>query len=208
MDTLLSHAGVDHGLANAPMSPPLSLATTYTRPPTGIYDESHYIYARATNPTKSMLEQTMASLECHAGSDNDELDDATCCAFSSGMASVNAIITSHGSSTTVFIPADVYHGVPTLLEDVLGSLGITYQPVDFGNIGAVVKEAQNATTDNVIVWMESPSNPQCHVIDIEALCTTLQASDGVTAKITTVVDSTMCPPCLTQPLRVSTIESV
>jgi cystathionine gamma-synthase len=141
METLLSHAGVEYGLENAPMSPPLSLATTYTRPPSGIYEDSHHVYARDTNPTKSMLEQTVASLECHGGGDEQDAVSATCCAFSSGMAGVNAIITAHGSSTTVLIPFDLYHGVYTLLVDVLNDLGIQYRRVDFRDIDAVVAEA-------------------------------------------------------------------
>jgi cystathionine gamma-synthase len=149
-----------------------------------------------------MLEQTVASLECHGGGDEQDAVSATCCAFSSGMAGVNAIITAHGSSTTVLIPFDLYHGVYTLLVDVLNDLGIQYRRVDFRDIDAVVAEAQTVTTDNVIAWMESPSNPQCHVIDIEGLCNKLQASN-LTPKLTTAVDSTMCPPCITQPLRVS-----
>jgi cystathionine gamma-synthase len=198
MDTILSHAGVQDDMENAPMSPPLSLATTYTRPASGIYGERDWKYARDNNPTKSMLEQTVANLECHG--DERNYDDPTCCAFASGMAGVNAIFMAHGPSSTVLIPTDLYHGVPTLLTDVLEVFGVTSQRVDFRNVDTVIQQAQAVTTDNVIVWMESPTNPQCHVIDIAAVCADLQTA-SLQAKLTTVVDSTMCPPCLTQPLR-------
>lgn len=198
MDTLLSHAGVDEGMDNAPMSPPLSLATTYTRPTDGIYRDGDWIYARDNNPTKATLEQTVAKLECHG--DERDYSRATCCAFASGMAGVNAIFMAHGSSTTVLFPTDAYHGVPTLLTDILAFLGVTSKRVDVRNHETLVQEAHAVTTDNVIVWMETPSNPQCHVIDIAGVCTALQSAK-LQAKLTTVVDSTMCPPCLTQPLR-------
>jgi molecular chaperone GrpE (heat shock protein) len=38
--TLLAHAGIESGdRENVPMSPPLHTATTYTRPPDGIYKD-------------------------------------------------------------------------------------------------------------------------------------------------------------------------
>ena len=40
LGTLLAHAGIElGGTENFPMSPPLHTATTYTRPPDGIYKE-------------------------------------------------------------------------------------------------------------------------------------------------------------------------
>ena len=198
MATILSHAGVDGSIVNAPMSPPLALATTYTRPPDGIYLDDHWIYSRDNSPNKDMLEQTVAKLECHG--DGRDYAGVRCCAFASGMAGVNAIVMAHGSSTTVLFPTDTYHGIPTLLTDVLSILGISSERVDVRNLESVVQHAERVTTDNVIVWMETPSNPQCHVIDVAAVCTALQSAD-LKAKLTTVVDSTMSPPCLSQPLR-------
>ncbi|KAI2513815.1 Cys/Met metabolism PLP-dependent enzyme [Fragilaria crotonensis] len=198
MATILSHAGVDGTVANAPMSPPLSLATTYTRPPDGIYLDEHWIYSRENSPNKAMLEKTVTKLECHG--DERDYEGVSSCAFASGMAGVNAIVMAHGSSTTVLFPTDTYHGIPTLLTDVLSILGVSSQRVDVRNLETVVQHAKAVTTDNVIVWMETPSNPQCHVIDVAAVCKALQSAE-LPAKLTTVVDSTMCPPCLTQPLR-------
>jgi len=199
MDTVLSHAGVQN-IDNAPMSPPLSLATTYKRPASGIYGEGDFIYSRDQSPTKSLLEQTVASLECHG--DERHSEGVTCCAFSSGMAGVNAIVTAHGASTTVLIPHDLYHGVPTLLEDVMKPMGMRFQRVDFTDVDSVVNHVKAVSTDNVIAWMETPSNPKCDVIDIEAVCAALHGV-GLDARLTTVVDSTMCTPIITQPLRVS-----
>lgn len=204
LDTILSHAGVPQSTENAPMSPPLSMATTYTRPPSGIYGDHDYIYSRDNNPTKSSLEQTIAELEC-TGDDRD-FEAAVSFAFSSGMASVNAIVTAHGASTTVLIPRDLYHGVPTLLQDVLQNVGVQYQRVNMLDMEELIQVAKNVTTDNVIVWIETPSNPLCQVLDIGCICETLQ-STSLNAALTTVVDSTMCPPTITQPLRVSSGES-
>ena len=50
MDTLLAHAGVRHESAshyrNKPLSPPLAMASTYTRPAEGPYQPEDAIYTR------------------------------------------------------------------------------------------------------------------------------------------------------------------
>lgn len=48
-----------------------------------------------------------------------------------------------------------------------------------------------------IVWMETPSNPQCQILDIESLCSFIRS---INPAITTVVDSTLAPPSIQRPL--------
>jgi cystathionine gamma-synthase len=200
METRLSHAGVDSSRDNAPMSPSLELATTYGRPASGLYGDSDYVYARDSSPTVSLLERTMAQLECLGGDHTSSNYVAKSFSFASGMAAVTAIIMAHGTSTTVFVPQDVYHGVPTVLADVLNPMGVKWERINFQNLKELLSRAQAVVTDNLVVWIETPSNPQCQVIDIAAVCSSLQ-SVSILATLTTVVDSTMSPPCLTQPLR-------
>lgn len=198
--TLLAHAGVDASEPNAPMSPPLSLASTYTRPPNGPYHEGDYKYSRMDNPTRSLLEQTVGQLECHG--DTRDYDDAVTCSFASGMAGISALIMSHKAPVTVLLPSDLYHGVPTVLADVMTRFNVSYQRLDFTDESDVVHalmQQVNSSRD-LIVWMETPSNPKCQVIDIKNVCT-LVNKFGSNQTITTVVDSTLAPPCLTQGLR-------
>jgi cystathionine beta-lyase/cystathionine gamma-synthase len=58
---------------------------------------------------------------------------------------------------------------------------------------------------SVIVWMETPSNPKCQVVDIESICEAVRSEEdrwrGV-LDVTTVVDGTMASPILTRPLEV------
>mmetsp|Transcript_17990 Transcript_17990/g.25500 ORF Transcript_17990/g.25500 Transcript_17990/m.25500 type:complete len:115 (+) Transcript_17990:129-473(+) len=51
LSTLLSHAGLSSsdGNSNAPLSPPIDLATTYERPADGNYGEGGLIYSRSCN---------------------------------------------------------------------------------------------------------------------------------------------------------------
>jgi O-acetylhomoserine/O-acetylserine sulfhydrylase-like pyridoxal-dependent enzyme len=198
--TLLSHAGVVSSESNAPMSPPLCLASTYTRPPDGPYHDDDYHYTRTDNPTRTLLEDTVGRLECHG--DERDFQHVISCAFASGMAAVSSILLSHKSPVTVLLPSDSYHGVPTVLADHLSRFEITYETVDSTDASNLEKALSTQVGKDVVVWLETPSNPLCQVIDIEATCAIVNEFRPH-ANITTVVDSTLAPPCVTQPLRVS-----
>jgi len=198
IDTALAHSGVSSWLDdNAPMSPPIHLASTYVRPAPGPYGENDSAYSRMDNPTRLLLEREIARLECFDGKEGDA-DSAICCAFSSGMMAATSIVLAHSSPLRVLLPRDLYHGVPTVLADVFDRFGVTTTRVDMQDASAV----RHAVADcpdggDVIVWIETPSNPLCQVIDIQALCDELRKSE---TKVTTVVDSTLAPPTITQPL--------
>mmetsp|Transcript_26012 Transcript_26012/g.36680 ORF Transcript_26012/g.36680 Transcript_26012/m.36680 type:complete len:481 (+) Transcript_26012:58-1500(+) len=201
--TLLSHAGVQTSQTNAPLSPPLHLATTYTRPADGPYHDGDSIYARADNPTRLLLEETVGTLECHGATEAINAEPITC-AFSSGMAAISSIFLAHKSPITVLLPQDVYHGVPTVLTDIMCRHGIQSRRVDFTNLSTIQSAISDIQDDSdIIVWMENPSNPKCEVIDIAAVCSLIRTECSDTStdnRITTVVDSTMAPPCISQPL--------
>eukprot|EP00536_Pseudo-nitzschia_multiseries_P014047 jgi/Psemu1/245849/estExt_Genewise1.C_6510007 len=227
MATLLSHAGIDASKHrdNIPMSPPLHTATTYTRPADGIYKEGDSIYARMDNPTRLLLEQCVFELECsHLGIrksaiGGNDTPKITSFAFSSGMQAATAILLAHSTTTTssasstptrtgmtVLIPTDVYHGVRTVLSDVFSRHG-----VEIASAAATARAGENSKAPSgedhrhsVIVWMETPSNPRCEVVDIQAVCDAVRSvserwKDFV--NVTTVVDGTMASPVLTRPLE-------
>jgi cystathionine beta-lyase/cystathionine gamma-synthase len=200
LSTLLAHAGMEK-IPNAPMAPPLHLATTYTRPSDGLYRDSDSKYARMDNPTRVLLEKTIFELEC-VGLDVDEEIEPTTFAFSSGMMAVTSIILAHQSPVTFLVPKDLYHGVPSVLVKVFSRHNVTIRPVDMSQVSEVTDAISNAGLDSdVIVWMETPSNPLCQIVDIKAIC---DAVGSITShNVTTVVDVTMASPVLTRPLEVS-----
>lgn len=238
MSTILSHAGLSTTNSahdgsrttrhhNAPLSPPIELATTYERPPDGDYGEEGLIYSRTCNPTRALLEEVVGRLEVTSdridGTNFDGCDTpssspshpptASCFAFSSGMAAVASLILAHKSPVKMLIPSDIYHGIPTQLHSALNDHGIVHETVDMTNCDEVRQrvrkhmERENESGGSLIVWIETPSNPLCQVTDIRGVCDVvreLQASSTNTnARVTTVVDSTWAPPCITQPLLVS-----
>ena len=145
METLLAHAGMNddnqtnNNSNNAPLAPPLHVATTYERPASGVYGPNDAHYTRLDNPTRLLLEREMARLETHGGVVDDDHDDdtikaldaaATCCAFASGMMAVSSIVLAHQAPLVVIVPVDLYHGVPTVLWDVFARFQVSVMRVD------------------------------------------------------------------------------
>lgn len=205
LNTLLAHAGLEEGLHNAPMSPPLHLATTHTRPPDGVYLQKDSKYGRADNPTRLLLEKTVYGLETiHCCHDKDSSILPPSFAFSSGMMAVTALVLAHTGPITVILPDDVYHGVPTVLTNVFSRHNVTIAKVDMMHVDSIIdKVKQLPLEQDVIVWMETPSNPLCKVLDIQTICKRLEPIKHTRQNITTVVDGTMVSPVITRPLEVS-----
>jgi len=199
IDSLLAHSGV-LPTENAGMAAPIVMATTYTRPADARqYNDGDTIYSRMDNPTRLLLEDTIARLECEGKPVQDSVP-AVSCAFASGMMAVSSILLAHAAPTRVLLPEDCYHGVSTVFLDIFQRFGVTTERVDMRN-PVVVREAVAQAPDDsdVIVWMETPSNPQCHVVDIRKICKKVRTARS--SKITTVVDSTLAPPTISKPLQ-------
>ena len=229
MATVLSHSGLPppgSGDGNGPLCPPIELSATYERPPDGEYGPKGRVYARTHNPTREALEETLAQAEIlrprrqyDSGGDGStgkageecnavpEEPSAVCAAFSSGMAAVSAVILAHSAPLYVVLPDNVYHGVPTVLRSVFDRHGVTWCSIDMSDLGqvrdALVRSSSKGLgKNNVILWVETPSNPLCKVVNIRALCDLAkELRDGdANLCITTLVDSTWAPPPITQPL--------
>lgn len=223
MDSILAHTGIEsndneyniernNNNNNKPMSPPLHVSTTYTRPVDGIYKENDSTYIRQDNPTRLQLEYTMFQLETHGGcnSTTEEYsskgDNCMSFAYSSGMMAASSIILAHETPLNVILPIDLYHGVRSLLFDVFTRFQVSVEYIDIVNDNNEVESRlqkciQAHSNKNIIVWIETPSNPLCHVIDITAICQKVQKiNKNNNNNITIVVDSTLAPPIITQPL--------
>ena len=207
--TILSHAGLllrnsaPHTVAacnsNEPLSPPVHLATTYSRPASGNYNDADgargQIYGRTDNATREILEQTVGTLELmpyfRAPDDRrvqprvqvpaTKTETVAC---SSGMAAISTLLLAHPPPVHVILPEDVYHGVPTLLHTVLQQHGMRLSSVDMGDIDKVERavlqyaskedDGSDQGRGSVVLWMESPSNPLLNVTDVSALTSLIE----------------------------------
>jgi cystathionine gamma-synthase len=155
------------------------------------------------------LEETVYDLECNA-TQHDETTEiiGMTCAFASGMMAASSIVMAHRLPLTVLLPHDLYHGVSTVMIDVFQErLGIQVRRVDMRDLQLLEQELahlvqQQQTSGSILLWMESPSNPQTHILDFQAICKLVANinNNNNTVTITTVVDSTLAPPVIQQPL--------
>lgn len=176
IQTQVVHAGYE---PESDIVQPIHLSTTFKR-------ESHDQvggYTRSGNPNRTALEKKIALLEHGA--------DAV--AFSSGMAAVNALFEATlVSGNNVIYPDDCYHGTRSLLTNLFETKGIHSKQVDMSSMDNIIKAIDGNTR---LIWMESPSNPQLKITDIQAVAHLAKANN-----IFTGCDSTFATPLFQLPL--------
>lgn len=146
-------------------------------------DEAGYVYSRSANPTRRALEQTLASLE----------NGTHGMAFSSGLAAMNAVLNLLETGDHVVAVDDLYGGSRRQFDQVMGRFNIEFSYVDGRNPQAFVA----AICDNTkLIWIETPTNPLMHLVDIEAIVKIARERGIITA-----VDNTFATPYIQRPLE-------
>ena len=162
---------------------PIYATSTFAQDGVGGLREGGYEYSRTANPTRTALEEALASLEGgrHA------------LAFASGMAAGDvALRAMTRPGDHVILGGDAYGGTFRLLDKVLTLWGVEYTTVDLADVGA----ARNAVRPNTkVIWTETPTNPLLGIADIAALA---QVATDAGARL--VVDNTFATPYLQSPL--------
>jgi cystathionine gamma-synthase len=169
----------DHNAGS--VATPLYLSTTFERDADGSHPYG-YVYSRAENPNRELLETAMALLE------NGE----KALAFSSGMAAINALMQTLKPSDHILIPEDAYYTLILLTNEVFTQWGLEYNTIDMSDL-ANVKAA--IKTNTKLIWVETPSNPQLRIVDIEAISNIAHENGAICA-----VDNTWATPVLQNPL--------
>ena len=160
---------------------PIYLTSTYAQEEIG--KDKGYDYSRAGNPTRSALEETLASLE----------GGASAHVFSSGMAAIMALVTLLKSGDHVICGANVYGGVPRLFNQIVANYGIGFTYVDTSDPENVRRAIQANTR---LVHIESPTNPLMTLTDIRAVADVCHHS-GVDLS----VDNTFLSPYFQRPIE-------
>jgi len=142
-----------------------------------------YEYSRSGNPTRTALEQCLASLE---GAPHGF-------AFASGLAATDAVLRSLRPGDHVVIPNDAYGGTWRLVHDVFAPMGVQFDAIDLDDPGALAAAWQPTTR---LVWVESPTNPLLAIVDIAAV-----ADYAHDRNARCVVDNTFATPYLQRPLE-------
>lgn len=177
------HAGYTSDLLQSVVSPvpPLYLTTTFERSPDGTYP-SDYVYSRSGNPNRAMLERAIATLE----------GGTAALAFASGSAATLAIFQALKTGDHLIAPQQVYFGVKEMLHKIFAGWGLGFTLVDTTDRMALQQALQPNTR---LVLIETPSNPQLAITDIQA---TVEVAHRAGAIL--VCDNTVASPVLQNPL--------
>lgn len=183
-ETKAIHAGRQVDPVTGAVTTPIHLSTTYERSHDGSYTDG-FMYSRGDNPNRRSLEECLTALE----------EGHDCVTFSSGMAAITSIIEvlHEDKPRRIVLPDDMYFGVLTLLNETDISKKFDIVSADMTNLNALKDVVESEPTG--LIWIETPSNPQIKIIDIEAVAEIAKANGAVT-----VVDNTTATPVLQNPL--------
>jgi cystathionine gamma-synthase len=180
-ETRAIHAGQEPDPATGAVITPIYQTSTYVQEAVG--EHKGYDYSRVANPTRSALEQALASLE--GASDG--------IAFASGLGATTTVMHLVDPGQRVVLIGDVYGGVYRMTSQVYEPKGyrFTYVPAEEfdSDLASYLDE------DVCMVWVETPSNPLLNVVDISRAAHVAHEAGALLA-----VDNTFASPYLQQPL--------
>ena len=180
IETIAIHAGNNTDKSSGAVISPIVLSTTFERAADGTYPGG-YIYSRAANPNRTLLENVLAKLE----------GGADAAAFSTGNAAGMAVFQSLAPGTHIIAPDDMYHGLRNQLKNLFAGI-LEFDFIDINNSDSL---QQHILPHTGLIWIETPSNPLLKVTDIKAVCV-IAKKNGIKV----VCDNTFATPVCQQPL--------
>ncbi len=174
------HTGQEPDPLTGAVSVPIYPTSTYVQEELG--KNKGYEYSRVSNPTRTRLEENLASLE----------GGVAARVFSSGMAAIHAITMLLKSGDHIVCGHDLYGGVPRLFNQVLVDFGLEFTYVDTSVAGNVERAIRKQTR---MVYVETPTNPLMSITDLRAVSAICRRR-----KIDLVVDNTFMSPYFQQPI--------
>ena len=180
-ETLAIHAGERPDTAFGAVSVPIYQTSSFVFEDMG--KTRGYDYSRTANPTRKVLEDTIAQLEGgKAGF-----------AFATGMAAEATIIHLLKAGDHVISGDDVYGGTYRLFQNVMCDFGLefTFLRMDSRQrIEAAIKP------NTRMLWLDTPSNPLLNIVDIE-----MAVDIAKKHNLMTVMDNTFATPYFLRPIE-------
>ncbi len=141
-----------------------------------------YDYSRSGNPTRTVLEEQVASLE--------NADRAFC--FASGMAAISAVTRLLSTGDEILAGDDLYGGAYRLFSKILNRTGVG---VKYSDACDLERFAAQITPKTKLLYVESPTNPLLRIVDIRALADLAHRHGALLC-----VDNSAMSPYLQNPL--------
>jgi cystathionine beta-lyase/cystathionine gamma-synthase len=174
------HVGQEPDELTGAVAPPIFATSTFVQQEIGKH--KGYEYARVSNPTRDRLEKNLATLEGGIAAK----------VFGSGMAAINAIITTLKAGDHVVCGHNLYGGTPRLFNQVWADFGVEFAYVDTSDARNVERAIKKNTR---MVFIETPTNPLMALTDIQAVSKVCRSK-----KADLVVDNTFMSPYFQQPI--------
>lgn len=181
IESLCIHGGKVGTDSSGAISTPIYQTATYAHP--GLGKSTGFDYSRGMNPTRGVLQETMAKLE----------GGVAAYAFSSGLAATSAMMELFQPGDHIISSDDLYGGTWRLFQNFSMKNGLTFDWVDASdpaNIEVAIKPETKA------VFIETPTNPLMHVNDIAAIAEITKRHG-----ILLLVDNTFLSPINQQPIK-------
>ena len=180
-ETAAIHAGDRPDAQFGAISMPIYQTSTFAFEDLG--KNRGYDYSRTSNPTRKVLEDTIARLEGgKAGF-----------AFATGMAAEATIVHILKAGDHVVCGDDVYGGTYRLFQNVMQNFGLESTFVRMNS----KKSIEDAIKPNTrMIWIETPSNPLLNIVDVEMV-----ADIAKSRGLISVIDNTFATPYFLKPIE-------
>ncbi|MEM9362877.1 MAG: cystathionine gamma-synthase [Bacteroidota bacterium] len=174
------HGGQHPDKAYGAVMPPIYQTSTYAQSTPG--GHMGFEYSRSANPTRTALENSLASIE------NGQYG----LAFASGLSAIDAVIKLLNPGDEVVSTNDLYGGSYRLFKQIFEKYGITFHFIGMQSLETIASHINEKTK---LIWVETPTNPMMNVIDIVGVSKLAKQNNLLLA-----VDNTFATPYLQRPL--------
>ena len=180
-NTKTIHGGQIKEKGYGAVMPPIYQTSTYSQTKPG--EHKGYEYSRTHNPTRTALENSLASIE----------NGKHGLAFSSGLSAIDAVLKLFEPGDEIISTNDLYGGSYRLFDKVFKKFGLKFIFSDLQDIEEVSGLITNKTK---MIWVETPTNPMMNLIDVQSLSEICKKN-----KVLLAVDNTFATPYLQKPLN-------
>lgn len=179
-ETKTIHAGMHADPTTGAIMTPIYQTSTYAQSAPGVH--KGYEYSRTHNPTRTALQDNLATLESAQWG----------LAFASGMAATDTVIKLLKPNDEVIASNDLYGGSYRIFTKVFQDYGIKFHFVDMSEISNIESKI---TPNTKLIWAETPTNPLLKIVDLKDVGELTKSNN-----ILLVVDNTFASPYLQTPL--------
>lgn len=180
-ETKAIHEGQPPDASTGAVIVPIYYTSTYYQE--AISKHKGYEYSRTGNPTRTALEECLASVE----------GGRFGLAFASGVAATTTVLSLLKNGDHIVAGDDLYGGTYRLLERVVKKWGVETTYVDVDEATAFQEAIQPNTK---LIWIETPTNPLLKIVDIAAIAQISRANNLIF-----VIDNTFASPYFQKPLE-------